>query len=163
VKLHVQPVKPVEQQQRLGQQQQQQNHIDHHVDCCSLPSWSVHDWCCAASRVMERVERAERAERAAVGWPVVRLTSAAAVEGATRAASCPGLRSAMWSSLGQFAVFVRPLGPTHFPFPFFRLLHQFLSHIMRVRDLISESLCSMFSNPVVELLLLLTLTTLFSP
>jgi hypothetical protein len=29
-------VKPVQQQQRLGQQQQ--NHIDHHVDCCSLPS-----------------------------------------------------------------------------------------------------------------------------
>jgi hypothetical protein len=104
VKLHVQPVKPVEQQQRLGQQQQQQNHIDHHVDCCSLPSWSVHDWCCAASRVMER---AERAERAAVGWPVVRLTSAAAVEGkeALRMAAGGPLRSGrlcgQTSSLGQ--------------------------------------------------------------
>jgi hypothetical protein len=32
----------------------------------------VHDWCCAASRVMER---AERAERAVVGWPVVRIGS----------------------------------------------------------------------------------------
>jgi hypothetical protein len=99
VKLHVQPVKPVEQQQRLGQQQQQQNHIDHHVDCCSLPSWSVHDWCCAASRVMER---AERAERAAVGWPVVRLTSAAAVEGkeALRMAAGGPLRSGrLWADL----------------------------------------------------------------
>ena len=65
---------------------------------------------CAAGRAMER---AERAERAALGWPVVRITSAAAVVGTEAlrmAASGPlhvVLRSGRCASLGQTPRFAR--------------------------------------------------------
>jgi hypothetical protein len=49
VKLHVHPVKPLEQQQRLRQQQQKKNHIDHQCRLHSLaakleralPNWEA--------------------------------------------------------------------------------------------------------------------------